>query len=119
MHTVVSVKKPFPISAPPRSRLLPLLGLGGLDPVRPLGLGPDAGQIALVAPVASGGPGLGRNDASAAAAAPRLDVAREGLGFLDAHVGIGDERDELVGRVAGGEPRPSPVIRQPDLMNDA
>src|SRR5438067_3755083 len=46
-----------------------------------------------------------------------LDVAGERLRFLDVHVGIADERGEVVGRVALDEAYETPVIGKADLVH--
>src|SRR4051794_542416 len=49
----------------------------------------------------------------------RRDVTDKALRLHDADVGLLGHRDQIVGGVAGHETAAAPVIRQPDLMDDA
>src|SRR3989440_8315457 len=91
MQTLVSVKNPI------RSAMTVAFLDAGAAPVRG-----EVGQ-----------------DGRAGRPAPGPDVAGTDLALLDEHVRVEHDAEEVVGRVAGHQPRVSPVVRQPDLMDDA
>src|SRR3982750_4933389 len=91
MQTLVSVKKPI------RSAMSVAFLDAGTAPVR--------GEV--------GQHGRARR------AAPGAHVAGTDLALLDEHVRVERDTEEVVGRVAGHQAGIAPVVREPDLVDDA
>ncbi len=113
MHRVVSVKKPL------TATLVPVLAFSRFVAVCSAGALPCRWNVALPGSLINcGRHWLASGVSTSPASSAGLNRSGERLGFLNRHVRVRYEADQIVRRIPPDQTIARPIVRQPDLMDD-